>query len=111
MSKTFFRKKNPVLTLLIEPTSQTSEKFKIIERGTEELLPYRPGIPTCNLQVKIRSGACTQAPPRALQHRIQPPSQGGLRGCHVSSGLGSRLPDRKGSNAATCIMAPNPASQ
>jgi hypothetical protein len=49
MSKTFFRKKNPVLTLLIEPTSQTSEKFKIIERGTEELIPYRPGIPTCNL--------------------------------------------------------------
>jgi hypothetical protein len=78
--------------------------FKITKRGAEELtqpagsqplprwaqdplsIPYRPGTPTYKLQVKTRSGACTHAPPHALQHRIQPPSQGALRGCLMSSG-------------------------
>jgi hypothetical protein len=46
----------------------------------------------------------------ALQHRTMPPCQGGLRGCHVSSGSESCLPDRKGSSAAMCTVARNPAT-
>jgi hypothetical protein len=57
--------------------------------------PCRLGTPNCKLQVKTRSGACTHASPRALQHRTLPPSQGGLWGCHVFSGSGSSLPDRR----------------
>jgi hypothetical protein len=45
-----------------------------------------------------------------MRHRTLPPSQDGLQGYHVSSGSGSRLPDRKGSGAATYIMAPDPSS-
>jgi hypothetical protein len=51
---------------------------------------------------------CTHAPPHVLQYCTQPPSQGGLQSCHVSSGSGPRLPDRKGFDAATCIVAPDP---
>jgi hypothetical protein len=40
--------------------------------------------------------------PCALQHRTLPPSQGGLRGYHMSSGSVSLLPDRKGFGATTC---------
>jgi hypothetical protein len=53
---------------------------------------------------------CTHTPPRALQRRTMPPNRGGLRSCHVSSGFGSHLPDRKGFDAATCTVALNPAS-
>jgi hypothetical protein len=70
----------------------------------------RPVIPTYKLQVKTRSGTCTHAPPRALQHWTLPPSRGGLWGCHVSSGSGSRLPDKKCFDIATCIMVPDPVS-
>jgi hypothetical protein len=70
----------------------------------------RLDIPTYKFQVKIRSGACTHAPPHALQHRTLPPSRGGLRGCHMFNDSGSRLPDRNGSGAATCTVAPDPAS-
>jgi hypothetical protein len=61
--------------------------------------------PTYKLQVKTGSGVCTLAPPRALQYWTLPPSQGGLRSCHVSRGSRSHLPDRKGSGAAMCIVA------
>jgi hypothetical protein len=53
---------------------------------------------------------CTYAPPRALDHWTMPPSRGGLRGYHLSSGSGSRLPDRKGFGTTTCTVAPDPAS-
>jgi hypothetical protein len=57
-----------------------------------------------------RSGACSHAPPRVLQHRTLLPNQGELQGCHMSCGSGSHLLDRKGSGAATCTVALNPAS-
>jgi hypothetical protein len=59
----------------------SSKKFKITERGAEELapttgshplsrwaqgpllVPYRSGTPTYKLQVKTRSGTCTHMPP------------------------------------------------
>jgi hypothetical protein len=50
---------------------------------------------------------CSHTPPRALQHQTLPPSQGGVRGNHVSSGSGSRLLDREGSSVATCLVATN----
>jgi hypothetical protein len=68
------------------------------------------GYPTYKLQVKKRSGSCTHASPHALQHRTLPPSQGGLWSCHVSSSFGSRLPEKKGFGAATCVVAPDPSS-
>jgi hypothetical protein len=46
-------------------------------------------------------------PPR-VKHRILPPSQGGLQGCHVFSGAGSHLPVREGSNADTYVVASDP---
>jgi hypothetical protein len=73
-------------------------------------VPYRLGTATYKFQVKIRSGACTHALPRALQHRTLPPSKGGLRGCHVLIGSRSCLRDRKGSGTTTCTVAPDPAS-
>jgi hypothetical protein len=72
------------------------------------LVPYRPGTPTNKLQVKIGSRACTYAPSRVLQYRTLPPSQGELQSCDISSGSGSRLPDKKGSSAATCTVATDP---
>jgi hypothetical protein len=68
----------------------------------------RPGTSTHKLQVKTWSGACTHAPPRALQYRTRTLNQGGLQGCHVSSSSRSHLPDRKGSDAAMCTMTPDP---
>jgi hypothetical protein len=65
--------------------------------------------PTYKLQVKTWSGAWTHAPPHALQHRTLPPIQSGLWGCHVPSGSGSRLPDRKDSSATMCTVDPYPA--
>jgi hypothetical protein len=53
---------------------------------------------------------CTHMLSRALQHQLQPPSQGRLQGCNMSNGSGSRLPDRKGSGAATCTIALDPTS-
>jgi hypothetical protein len=72
------------------------------------LVPCRPGTPTYKLQVKTRSGACTHLPPDVLQHRILPPSQGGLQGYYMSSGTSSRLPDREGSDTTTCAVALDP---
>jgi hypothetical protein len=69
-------------------------------------VPYKPGTRTYKLQVKIGSEVCTHAPPHVLQYQTLPPSQGGLCSCHVSSGSGSHLPDRKGSGAMTCIVVP-----
>jgi hypothetical protein len=66
---------------------------------------YRPSTPTYKLQVKSKSGACTHAPPHALQHRTLPPSRDELQGYHVSSGSRSRLPDRVGSETAMCPVA------
>jgi hypothetical protein len=78
------------------------------------------------LQVKAKSGACNHVPPHVPRHRIQPPSQGGIRGCHVSSDYRTNLPTKVGSSAAMypeapdplgglrsvmCHVAPNPASQ
>jgi hypothetical protein len=57
------------------------------------------------LQVKTRNSTCTHASPRALQFQTLP---SGLRNCHVSSGSGTHLPDRKGSGATMCIVAPDP---
>jgi hypothetical protein len=71
------------------------------------LVPYTPSTPTYKLQVKTRSEACTHGLPRVLRYRTLPPSKGGLRGYHVSSGSRFRLPDRKGFDAAMCIVAPN----
>jgi hypothetical protein len=48
--------------------------------------------------------------PRVLRLWILPPCSGGLRRCHVSHGTGSCLPAREGYGAATCPMAPDPAS-
>jgi hypothetical protein len=50
--------------------------------------------------------------PRAatLQYRTLPSSQSGLRWHHVSSGSESRLPAWKGSDVATCLVPPDPAS-
>jgi hypothetical protein len=48
-------------------------------------VPYRSGTPTYKLQIKTRSRTCTHAVPCALQHQVQPPSQGGLWGYQVSS--------------------------
>jgi hypothetical protein len=72
--------------------------------GRGLLVPCRSGTPTYKVRVKIGSGVCTHEPPCALQYQTLPPSQGGLRSCHISNGSGSRLPYRKGSNTATCIM-------
>jgi hypothetical protein len=36
-----------------------------------------------------------------------PLGKSGLRYCHVSSGSGTRLPNRKGSGTATCTVAPD----
>jgi hypothetical protein len=66
------------------------------------------GTPTYNLQVKIGSGTCIHTPPCDLQYRTIPPSQGGLRSCHMFSGSGSCFLDKKGSVAATCTMALDP---
>jgi hypothetical protein len=73
-------------------------------------VPCRPGTPAYKLQAKTRSRACTHVLPRALRHLTLPPSQGALRGCHVSSGPRSHLPDIKGSTAASCTVALDPAS-
>jgi hypothetical protein len=54
--------------------------------------------------------ACIHTLSHALQHRTLPPSQGGLRSCHVSIVSGSRLSNRKGSGAVTCTVALNHAS-
>jgi hypothetical protein len=70
-------------------------------------VPCRPGTSTYKFQVKTRSGACTYMPPRVLQHRILPPSLGGLRGCHVFSRFRTRLPAKVGSDITTCTMAPD----
>jgi hypothetical protein len=104
------------------------KKFKTTERGTKDmaplvgsqplprwargplLAPYRPGTPTYKLQVKIGTRACTQLPPCVLQNRTLLASQGGLQGYHVYSGPKARLPNRKGSDAATCTMASDPTS-
>jgi hypothetical protein len=53
---------------------------------------------------------CNHATSRALQHRTQPLSRGGLRGCHMSSASESCLPDRKGFSAAMSTVALDPAS-
>jgi hypothetical protein len=50
---------------------------------------------------------CTHMPPHVLWYRTLPPSQGVLRGYHTSSDSGFCLPDRKGSDAAKCIVAPD----
>jgi hypothetical protein len=73
-------------------------------------IPCRLGTPTYKLQVKTESRACIHAPPRALRYQTLPSCQGGLRGCHVSSGSGPCLPAGEGSGAAACHMAPDPAS-
>jgi hypothetical protein len=103
-----------------------SKKFMITERGAKELTPpvgsqplprwawgpllvlCRSGTPKYNLQVKARSGAYTHVPPRVMQLRILPLSQGGLWSCHVSSGSGTRLPTKEGSGVTTSTVAPNP---
>jgi hypothetical protein len=71
-------------------------------------VPYRSGTPIYNLKVKTGSEACTHEPPRALQYRTLPPSHGGFPSCHMSSGFGSYLPDKKGSGATTCTVALDP---
>jgi hypothetical protein len=71
-------------------------------------IPCRPGTPAYMLQNKTKSGACNHAPPRVPQHQNLPPSRGGLRGCHVSSGSGTRLAIKEGSDAVTFIVAPEP---
>jgi hypothetical protein len=53
---------------------------------------------------------CTHTLSRVLQHQLQPPSQGRLQGCNMSNGSGSRLPDRKDSDATTCTIALDPTS-
>jgi hypothetical protein len=45
--------------------------------------------------------------PRVMLHRILPPSRGGLRSYHVTSGSGTRLSTKVGSNVATCTVAPD----
>jgi hypothetical protein len=106
----------------------TSKNFKIIERATEELappegslplprwargpllVPCRLGTPTCKIQVNIWSEAFIHVLPRSLQHWTLPSSKGWLRGCHMSRGFESCLPNRKASGATACTVAPNPAS-
>jgi hypothetical protein len=66
-------------------------------------VPYKSGTPTYKFQVKTRSGTCATTCPATL-----PLNQGGLWGCHMSTVSETRLPDRKGSDAAMCIMTPDP---
>jgi hypothetical protein len=68
--------------------------------GTGLSVPCRSGTPTYKPQVNIRSGTCTHTPPHALQHRTLPPSQGGLRGCHMPYGSRPHLPARERSGAS-----------
>jgi hypothetical protein len=77
---------------------------------TKLSVSYRLSTLTYKIQVRTRSGVRTHTLSRALQHRTLPLSQGGLRGCHVSSGSGSRLTDRKGTDATTCTVALDPTS-
>jgi hypothetical protein len=123
----------------------SNKKFKITERGVEELAHLRvrclsqggPGghcrypayrVPL-HTSFKSRQGARRAStrrhpivPDPAFQPRwalassrvqwfqILPPCSRGLRRCYMSRGSGPRLPAREGSGAATCTMAPNPAS-
>jgi hypothetical protein len=48
--------------------------------------------------------------PYLSQLRAPPPCSGGLRRCYVSLGSRPCLPAREGSGAATCPLAPDPAS-
>jgi hypothetical protein len=47
---------------------------------------------------------------RIPQLRTPPPYEGGLWGHHASCVPGPRLPAWEGSEAATCLMAPDPTS-
>jgi hypothetical protein len=71
-------------------------------------VPCRLGTPAYNLQVKTKSGACNHTSPHTPQHWNLPPDRRGLRGCHMSSGSGARLPVREGSSIAMCTMASDP---
>jgi hypothetical protein len=71
-------------------------------------VPCRLGTPAYKLQVKTKSGACNHTSPHTPQHWNLPPDRRGLRGCHMSSGSGARLPVREGSSTAMCTMASDP---
>jgi hypothetical protein len=48
--------------------------------------------------------------PRTPRLQTPPPCSGGFQSCHVSHGSKPRLPAREGSDAATCLTAPDPVS-
>jgi hypothetical protein len=77
----------------VGPTCGFTASPEVGPRATVDTL--QTGYPYTQASSQDKERACTHMPPRALQHRFQPPSQGGLQGYHMSNGSRSRLPDRR----------------